>query len=191
MAASTLPVRNPRTGKWDHEIPVTSTEDIASSEGSVDSQIENRSGENVVDQVADPVAKQLQIDQGSFSTSDKIAYLQSEIDLIFESHIELSQKLRVLARKIDLEEQIAFEESVTRKELEQELQIRDKLLARINTPPATEAGSSSIRVKMLTQPTTPTQVAPVLLWHLSVGSLMGGGLLGLISMFVLLVGFED
>ena len=30
MAASTLPVRNPRTGKWDHEIPVTSPEDIAS-----------------------------------------------------------------------------------------------------------------------------------------------------------------
>ena len=30
MAASTLPVRNPRTGEWDHEIPVTSSEDIAS-----------------------------------------------------------------------------------------------------------------------------------------------------------------
>ena len=30
MAASTLPVRNPRTGEWDHEIPVTSPEDIAS-----------------------------------------------------------------------------------------------------------------------------------------------------------------
>ena len=30
MAALTLPVRNPRTGEWDHEIPVTSPEDIAS-----------------------------------------------------------------------------------------------------------------------------------------------------------------
>ncbi|MFL2501796.1 MAG: aldehyde dehydrogenase family protein [Luminiphilus sp.] len=30
MAVSTLPVRNPRTGEWDHEIPVTSPEDIAS-----------------------------------------------------------------------------------------------------------------------------------------------------------------
>lgn len=30
MAASTLPVRNPRTGEWDHEIPITSAEDIAS-----------------------------------------------------------------------------------------------------------------------------------------------------------------
>ena len=30
MAASTQPVRNPRTGEWDHEIPVTSPEDIAS-----------------------------------------------------------------------------------------------------------------------------------------------------------------
>ena len=30
MAVSTLPVRNPRTGYWDHEIPVTSPEDIAS-----------------------------------------------------------------------------------------------------------------------------------------------------------------
>ena len=30
MAASTLPVRNPRTGEWDHDIPVTSPEDIAS-----------------------------------------------------------------------------------------------------------------------------------------------------------------
>ena len=30
MPASTLPVRNPRTGEWDHEIPVTSPEDIAS-----------------------------------------------------------------------------------------------------------------------------------------------------------------
>jgi succinate-semialdehyde dehydrogenase/glutarate-semialdehyde dehydrogenase len=30
MAASTLPVRNPRTGEWDHEIPVTSPEDIVS-----------------------------------------------------------------------------------------------------------------------------------------------------------------
>ena len=29
MAASMLPVRNPRTGQWDHEIPVTSPEDIA------------------------------------------------------------------------------------------------------------------------------------------------------------------
>ena len=29
MAASTLPVRNPRTGEWDHDIPVTSPEDIA------------------------------------------------------------------------------------------------------------------------------------------------------------------
>ena len=28
MPASTLPVRNPRTGDWDHEIPVTSPEDI-------------------------------------------------------------------------------------------------------------------------------------------------------------------
>ena len=31
MAASMLPVRNPRTGEWDHEIPVTSPEDIASN----------------------------------------------------------------------------------------------------------------------------------------------------------------
>ena len=30
MPASSLPVRNPRTGEWDHEIPVTSSEDIAS-----------------------------------------------------------------------------------------------------------------------------------------------------------------
>ena len=30
MPASSLPVRNPRTGEWDHEIPVTSREDIAS-----------------------------------------------------------------------------------------------------------------------------------------------------------------
>ena len=30
MPASSLPVRNPRTGEWDHEIPVTSPEDIAS-----------------------------------------------------------------------------------------------------------------------------------------------------------------
>ena len=30
MTASMLPVRNPRTGEWDHEIPVTSPEDIAS-----------------------------------------------------------------------------------------------------------------------------------------------------------------
>ena len=30
MPASSLPVRNPRTGYWDHEIPVTSPEDIAS-----------------------------------------------------------------------------------------------------------------------------------------------------------------
>ena len=30
MLASSLPVRNPRTGEWDHEIPVTSLEDIAS-----------------------------------------------------------------------------------------------------------------------------------------------------------------
>ena len=30
MAVSTLPVRNPRTGEWDHEIPVTSPENIAS-----------------------------------------------------------------------------------------------------------------------------------------------------------------
>ena len=30
MAASMLPVRNPRTGDWDHVIPVTSPEDIAS-----------------------------------------------------------------------------------------------------------------------------------------------------------------
>ena len=30
MAVSTLPVRNPRTGDWDHEIPVTSPEEIAS-----------------------------------------------------------------------------------------------------------------------------------------------------------------
>ena len=30
MLASSLPVRNPRTGEWDHEIPVTSPEDIAS-----------------------------------------------------------------------------------------------------------------------------------------------------------------
>ena len=30
MATSTLPVRNPRTGEWDHDIPVTSPEDIAS-----------------------------------------------------------------------------------------------------------------------------------------------------------------
>lgn len=30
MAASTLPVRNPRTGELDHEIPITSAEDIAS-----------------------------------------------------------------------------------------------------------------------------------------------------------------
>ena len=31
MASSTVPVRNPRTGEWDHEIPVTSPEDIASN----------------------------------------------------------------------------------------------------------------------------------------------------------------
>jgi len=30
MASSTVPVRNPRTGEWDHEILVTSPEDIAS-----------------------------------------------------------------------------------------------------------------------------------------------------------------
>ena len=30
MAASMLPVRNPRTGEWDHEIPITSPEDISS-----------------------------------------------------------------------------------------------------------------------------------------------------------------
>ena len=30
MPASSLPVRNPRTGEWDYEIPVTSPEDIAS-----------------------------------------------------------------------------------------------------------------------------------------------------------------
>ena len=30
MPASSLPVRNPRTGEWDHEIPVSSPEDIAS-----------------------------------------------------------------------------------------------------------------------------------------------------------------
>ena len=30
MPASSLPVRNPRTGEWDHEIPITSPEDIAS-----------------------------------------------------------------------------------------------------------------------------------------------------------------
>ena len=30
MTAPMLPVRNPRTGEWDHEIPVTSPEDIAS-----------------------------------------------------------------------------------------------------------------------------------------------------------------
>jgi acyl-CoA reductase-like NAD-dependent aldehyde dehydrogenase len=30
MAASMLPVRNPRTGEWDHEIPITSPDDIAS-----------------------------------------------------------------------------------------------------------------------------------------------------------------
>ena len=31
MASSTVPVRNPRTGEWDHEIPVMSPEDIASN----------------------------------------------------------------------------------------------------------------------------------------------------------------
>ena len=30
MPASSLPVRNPRTGEWDHEVPITSPEDIAS-----------------------------------------------------------------------------------------------------------------------------------------------------------------
>ena len=30
MPAPALPVRTPRTGEWDHEIPVTSPEDIAS-----------------------------------------------------------------------------------------------------------------------------------------------------------------
>ena len=30
MTAPMLPVRNPRTGEWDHEIPITSPEDIAS-----------------------------------------------------------------------------------------------------------------------------------------------------------------
>ena len=164
---------------------------LSVSEETSESKVENLSGESFVEQNNYLGINQLEVSQGAFSSSDKINYLQSEIDLIFESHLELSHKLRVLARKIDLEEQVAFEESVVRKELEQELLIRDKLLARVNLPSSAETRSSTIQVKILTQPSPPAQFAPVLLWHLGIGGLVGGCLMGMVSLFVLLVGIED
>lgn len=164
---------------------------IPLSQGNAVSEGENPSNGNRVEQIDYPNANQREVSQGAFTTADKINYLKSEMDLIFESHLELSQKLRVLARKIDLEEQVAFEESVVRKELEQELQIRDQLLARVNSPSSAESRSSRIQVRILTQPSPPTQFAPVLLLHLGMGSVVGGGLMGMVSLFVFLVGIED
>ena len=124
------------------------------------------------------------------SLPDKIEYLEAEISQIFEKHLELSGEMRSIARTIDVEEQVAFQEHTLRRELEQELAIRDALLSRLSLP-AENITQNDLRIESISDVSQAVQVSPQLSRHLTVGGCIGGCVLGFLSLFVCVVGFDD
>jgi len=120
----------------------------------------------------------------------KMEYLEKQIELIFEQHLEISHQMRTLARRIDLEEQIAFEAFSLRNELAQELTIRDRLLSEISTP-ALMKSDYGHSIEIIEAASTPVQVEPNLRNYLMTGGLAGSGLLIMLAGFVVAVGFEE
>jgi len=120
----------------------------------------------------------------------KMEYLEKQIELIFEQHLEISHQMRTLARRIDLEEQMAFEAFSLRNELAQELTIRDRLLSEISTP-ALMKSDYGHSIEIIEAASTPVQVEPNLRNYLMTGGLAGSGLLIMLAGFVVAVGFEE
>lgn len=137
-----------------------------------------------------PVGSQDGNPTDGLSLAEKTNYLQAEIDLIFEQHLEISHQMRAIASTVDLEEQVAFEEFTLRRELEQELKIRDALLARISLPQQS-IPSSNIRIESISEVSTAVQVSPHLFWHLTIGGVIGGCLFGFPTLFVCIVGLDE
>lgn len=129
-------------------------------------------------------------DRSAQSVDIKFEYLTQQIQLIFEQHLEISQQMRALARKLDLEEQIAFEVYSLRRELTQELTIRDRILSEMAIPTnvKTDLGYS---IDLIETPSSPIQVEPSLSRYLTFGGLMGSILLMMLSGFITAVGFEE
>ena len=118
-------------------------------------------------------------------TLQQISYLKAELRLIFQEHVRISGLLRVLARKIDLEEQLAFEEYSLRKQLEQELIIRDRVLAELKVPLSTPT-YPNVHLRIISAASEPVQVAPVLFKHLAFGAVLGGLSLAVLSLIVIM-----
>lgn len=123
---------------------------------------------------------------------DEIDYLQRQQELIQDQHQQISSRMRVLARTIDLEEQIAFEEYALRRELIQELEIRDQLLKLLNgqQPRETVAYEPNVSVTLLEGPSEPIQIEPKFSTYLFSGTMIGATLVMSISLFVVAAGFE-
>lgn len=117
-------------------------------------------------------------------------YLQKQIDLIFEQHLVISQKMRALARDIDFEEQVAFEVYSLRKELEQEFTIRERLFGKLRTAPPPRKSFPFV-LDVIGSPSKPVQVEPRLALHLWNGAAVGATLLMMATGFVLAVGVEE
>lgn len=124
------------------------------------------------------------------SLAEKIEYLEAEINQIFKKHLEISGEMRSIARTIDIEEQVAFEEFTLRRELEQELKIRDALLSRLALP-AEDVTPNDLRIESISDVSQAVQVSPQLSRHLTIGGCIGGCVLGFLSLFVCVVGFDD
>ncbi len=120
----------------------------------------------------------------------KLEYLQKQIELIFEQHLEISHQMRGIARRIDLEEQMAFEAFSLRNELTQELTIRDRLLSEISTPTLKQS-DYGYRFELIEAASSPVQVEPDLTKYLMTGGFTGSLLLIMLAGFVLAVGFEE
>ncbi|MCH1494086.1 MAG: hypothetical protein L7U72_02560, partial [Rubripirellula sp.] len=124
------------------------------------------------------------------SLAEKIEYLEAEINQIFEKHLEISGEMRSVARTIDVEEQVAFKEFTLRREMEQELAIRDALLSRL-TLPAEHLTEKDLRIQSISDVSEAVQVSPQLSRHLMIGGCIGGCVLGFLSLFICVVGFDD
>ena len=120
----------------------------------------------------------------------KLEYLEKQIELIFEQHLEISHQMRGIARRIDLEEQMAFEAFSLRNELTQELTIRDRLLSEISTPTLKQS-DYGYRFELIEAASSPVQVEPDLTNYLMTGGFTGSLLLIMLAGFVLAVGFEE
>ena len=125
-----------------------------------------------------------------FDNEERISFLKKELRLIFQEHVKISESLRVLAPKIDLEEQLAFEEYSLRKQLEQELIIRDRIVAELKVPLST-ASSPTVQLRIISEASEPIQIAPVLSMCLVLGAVLGGLSLGVLSLIAIMGTLED